>query len=163
MGVFKITAIMLMAVSIFISEQSYAGAASGSASVEIRQPVAVSQAVPLAFGLVSADSADVITLTPAGIVTSQNGATISSGSVSPGQFIAAGAANAAVIISFADGVLTGTGIDLAINNLVHGQGATPSFDASGALDFAVGGDLVINDGQTPGLYSGTYQVSVNYQ
>ncbi len=140
-----------------------ANAASGSASAEIRQPVVVSQTTPLSFGSISANGADIVTLSPAGTVSAQNGASISAGSAVPGRFDTAGSASAAVTISFANGSLTGTGAPMVINNLTHDGGATPSFGGDGTFSFAIGADLVIADDQAPGTYSGTYEVSVNYQ
>src|SRR5229473_59660 len=40
--------------------------------------------------------------------------------------------------------------------------AAPNFDGTANLNFAVGATLVINPNQTPGQYSGTYAVIVNY-
>lgn len=135
---------------------------TGSASVEILQPVLVSEVTPLNFGFISASNADTITLNADGSVSSLNGANIT-GTLTPGRFSAVGLANSNVSISFAAGTLSGTGDDMAVDNFTHNLGANPSFDSTGNLLFNVGADLEINDGQTPGAYSGTYQISINYQ
>lgn len=144
-------------------QQAFAESATGSASVEIRQPLVVSQTTPMNFGSVSAESADILTLTPAGAISSQNGARVGAGSIVPGQFLAVGSNNSAVTISFTNATLAGAGAPMTMNNLTHDAGSTPSFSADGKLAFAVGADLIINDAQAPGVYSGTYEVSVNYQ
>lgn len=145
-----------------ISHVSSAETVSGTASVEIRQPVALSQVQALEFGIISADAADTISVAPDGQFSSLNGATLS-GASNAGRFSAQGQADTAVIISFADGVLSGVGDSMVIRNFSHNVGASPRFDTDGALIFNVGADLVINASQLPGLYNGTYQVSVNYQ
>src|SRR6185312_3026392 len=40
--------------------------------------------------------------------------------------------------------------------------AAPVFDSAARLSFAVGATLVINPNQTPGQYTGTYAVTVNF-
>ena len=40
--------------------------------------------------------------------------------------------------------------------------AAPAFDGTANLNFAVGATLVINPNQTPGQYTGTYAVTVNF-
>jgi hypothetical protein len=60
-----------------------------------------------------------------------------------------------------------------VTNLVTGPGpamrlgaftnnAAPTFDGTANLSFAVGATLVINRNQTPGQYTGTYAVTVNF-
>lgn len=145
-----------------VSSTSFAETSTGTARVDIRQPVALSEILALNFGSISINGADTITLGSDGSISSLNGANIS-GVVNTGRFSAAGQANTNVTVSFASGLLSGAGDDLSLNNLTHSLGASPSFDAAGVLIFDVGADLAINDDQVPGVYTGTYQVSVNYQ
>lgn len=160
-GIFAVSCAAVIIIS--STPSAFAGSARGTASVEIRQPVAVSQQSGLDFGVLSVDQADVITLSPAGDVTTQNGANIVSGSTSPASFQVAGTAGSAISISFTDGTLSGAGQPMQVNNFTHDAGAGVQLDETGSLTFAVGADLSINDGQAPGQYDGTYQVSVNYQ
>lgn len=147
---------------ILISNTANAEDATGSASAEIRLPVAVSEVAPLNFGAISATaSADVLTLTPGGLVSSLNGA-ISSGST-PASFGVTGSPNSAVTISFVNGSVTNLGNNMSLNGFTHDAGVTPALAGDGSLLFAVGGDLNIGTSQAAGLYTGTYQVSVNYQ
>ncbi len=134
----------------------------GSASAEIRQALLVSQTLPLSFGVINTSSADVVTITPEGAVSAQNGAGVGGGG-SAGGFAATGSPNSAVTISFIDGSVAGVGAPMVVNNLTHDVGATPSFAGDGTLSFGVGADLVINEAQLPGVYTGAYQVAVDYQ
>lgn len=156
-------AIVAVCFSFAMMNNAYADTATGSASVEIRQALTMSETQALDFGTVSTNTADTVIISPAGIISSQNGSNILNGTGSAGRFTAVGSTNAAVTISFTGGVLNGIGSDMSINNLVHDSGDTPSFDTDGTLSFGVGGSLNINDNQLPGIYAGTYVVSVNYQ
>ena len=146
-----------------VPDFSLAATVTGTASAEIRQAIAVVQTSALNFGAISALQSDTITITPSGSISSQNGAKTEQGNASSGHFNAGGNPNTNVIISFTGGSLTGAGTPMEINNLTHDSGATPRFDGNGILSFQVGADLVINNDQATGLYTGTYEVSVNYQ
>jgi hypothetical protein len=154
---------VIMIASIAVSQLSLASTATGTASAEITQAVVVAQTAPLNFGVIQADSADVITLATNNVISTLNASTIVSGAPAAGQFNAAGIPNSAVTISFVSGVLSGSGVDMSIDNLLHDGGASPSFNPLGVLNFNVGADLSINAGQEVGIYTGNYQVSVNYQ
>lgn len=148
--------------SILFVSLSIAETDTGTARVEIRQPVVLSELAQLNFGIVSSNDADVITISSNGDISSLNGANIA-GASNAGRFAASGQANSNVTISFASGVVSGVGDDMVVNNFTHNLGSSPSFDGDGALAFDVGGDLQVNSSQIPGVYTGTYQVSLNYQ
>ena len=161
--ILSVSTIVCFGTLIFLTHSVQASSKSASASVEIFQQIAVSEPQSINFGSISAAAeGDTISIQPDGTVTTQNGSTISGGSVSPGQFAAAGSPNASINISFTDGTLTGSGPAMQISNFQHNAGGTPTFDEEGNITFNVGADLIINSGQVAGSYSGTYEVSISY-
>lgn len=59
--------------------------------------------------------------------------------------------------------LTGPGADMAINDVVSSpSGAGGQLGGSGSQTLSVGGALSVGSGQTPGNYSGSLTVTVNY-
>jgi hypothetical protein len=152
----------LIAFAIIPSHQTHAETATGTATAEIRQTVAVSQTAPLNFGIINTTSAETITIAPDSSISTLNGTSIS-GTPAAAAFSASGEPNNAVTISFTNGSIAGAGTPIPINNFAHNAGGSPTFAGDGTLSFAVGADLVINDGQAPGIYTGTYEVAVNYQ
>lgn len=59
--------------------------------------------------------------------------------------------------------LTGPGADMVINDVVSSpSGAGGQLGGSGSQTLSVGGELSVGSGQTPGNYSGSLTVTVNY-
>jgi len=137
---------------------------SGTANAILRAAISLVENTQLDFDTIDADVAgDTITITPAGTVTA-TGSSVASGSPAAGAWSATGDASAAVTVSFSVGdTLTGPGTAMPLNNFAHDAGGTPAFDGGGALAFAVGADLTVGAAQTAGTYSGSYDVTVDYQ
>lgn len=137
----------------------------GSAFAEIRQLVQITETQQLNFGTLYLQSgaAGVASLNVSGALNLTNAATQNGGLVQTGSFAASGTPNTAVSISFQDGVLNGNGSAMSITNLTHDAGTTPALNALGLIRFNVGADLEIGEDQPTGQYSGTYQVTIDYQ
>lgn len=59
--------------------------------------------------------------------------------------------------------LTGPGADMGINDFVSSPSGTGGqLSATGSQTLSVGGTLSVGSGQTPGDYSGSFTVTVNY-
>lgn len=119
--------------------------------------------VEMNFATVIADpDGDVIRLNPNGTIVASNGS-LFVGSPSAAQFTIKGRKNRAIFISFSSGdFLTGGGSKMALSNLRHDQGPSPSLGHNGKLTFKVGANLIIGARQASGVYSGTYLVTVDY-
>ncbi|WP_423127260.1 DUF4402 domain-containing protein [Gaoshiqia sp. Z1-71] len=65
-----------------------------------------------------------------------------------------------VTISYHDGATTHS---MDVNGFSHSAGVSPALDASGAADFYVGASLSVSANQPPGLYQGSFNVTVAYE
>ncbi len=149
----------------FTSQPSHATTTSGSATVEILQLIQISEVQGMDFGTILTNNglADTISLSTAGNLTAGSSSS-HSGSISrSGQFSANGTPNSTLSISFQDALLSGGGSTITVSNFTHNAGATPTLDASGTLIFNVGADLTLSENQAVGVYSGSYQITINYQ
>jgi hypothetical protein len=112
----------LMLAVIVSTNTANAENATGTATAEIRQTVAVAQTAPLNFGTINTTSAETVTIAPDNTVTTLNGASIS-GSPTAAAFAASGTPNTAVTVSFTDGVVSGAGTPIPVNNFATMQAA----------------------------------------
>ncbi len=140
--------------------------ANGSATVLAPLSIVADAAAEMNFGDVSgdADAVTTVVLTPAGAVSSADGAGIFGGTPSGGNFDVTGAGTLTYDITLPlDGVVTlaGPGTAMSVDSFT-----TPAASLSltaGAGTFDVGATLTINAAQAAGVYTGTYDVTVNYQ
>lgn len=158
---------IFLVVIVVVTHAQFANATNtvGTASAQIVQSIEVSEVQDLQFGALSLQGThgDVITLNTSGVISTST-ANIVQGTLSQNAiFNAMGEPNALISLSFQNGFLTGAGSPMSIENFTHDAGASPQLNALGLLIFNVGADLEINDHQSVGNYSGTYQVTVNYQ
>jgi hypothetical protein len=99
-------------------------------------------------------------LTTSGTI-SGSGGFIFRGRPTPGAFNARGMPNHPTNVSFSSGnLVTGPGPAMRLGAFTNN--AAPVFDSAARLSFTVGATLVINPNQTPGQYTGTYAVTVNF-
>jgi uncharacterized protein DUF4402 len=133
----------------------------GRASATIAQGIVVTETVPMSFAAVAPPPlGGAIVLTTAGTLTSAAGF-VFRGTPAPGTFNARGVPNHPTSVTFSTGSLvTGPGPAMRLGAFTNN--AAPTFDSTASMNFAVGATLVINPNQTPGEYSGTYAVTVNF-
>lgn len=142
-----------------------ANTATGQAHAEIVRSIELSETQAMNFGKIALNggAADIVKLNTNGSISSSSANLISGSTVQNAIFSTNGSPNSVVSVSFEDGFLTGAGSAISLKNFTHNAGATPTLSGAGILTFAVGADLHINENQDTGAYSGTYQVTVNYQ
>ena len=131
---------------------------NGTASVTIKELVQVSETQAMDFGTIYVQSGQAQTITvgtDGTLSTGENGQS--------GIFAATGVPNSAITISFSNSELRAGAETLPLKNFTHDAGASPKFNSSGALEFKIGADIEISQNQAAGTYTGTYQLSVNYQ
>jgi hypothetical protein len=145
------------------SSAAMAGSATGHASATILPAITVTENTQINFGKVAVDSsAQCVVISAAGAVTCPSQYTCT-GSPTAGAFTATGQASTAVTLSFSTGdTLTGPGTAMGLGSFTNNAGGSPSIGAGGTLAFAVGASLAVGANQTPGSYTGTYTVTVNY-
>ena len=133
----------------------------GRASATIVQGIVVTEAVPMSFAAVAPPpSGGAIVLSTAGTIKSSGGFAFR-GTPAPGAFNARGLPHHPTSVSFSTGnLVTGPGPAMRLGAFTNN--AAPNFDGTANLNFAVGATLVINPNQTPGQYTGTYAVTVNF-
>ena len=143
------------------TQVAFATTERGRASATVVPAILVTEAVPMSFAAVAPPpSGGTIVLTTAGTIRSSRGF-VFRGTLAPGAFNARGAPHHPASVSFsATNLVTGPGHAMRLGAFTNN--AAPVFDATAKLNFVVGATLVVNRNQTPGQYTGTYAVIVNY-
>lgn len=143
--------------------------ASATASAVIIAPLSITQVSDLHFGVIwRGATAGVVTVTPGNVRSSTGGVTLSG--LAPvntaASFTISGEPGRAITITLPPHPAGITIIDGANNMVVNNFQSTP---AAGAYTLAdanttlnVGADLNVGAGQASGTYTGTFNVSVNY-
>lgn len=146
---------------VLLSPTTLATTERGHASATVLQWIAVTEARPMSFAAVAPPPAGgTIVLSPAGTVSSSAGFAFR-GTPAAGSFRAHGLPDLPASVSFSSGdMVTGPGPAMRVGAFTNNAMAT--FDSAANLTFAVGATLVVNPHQTPGQYSGTYVVTVNF-
>jgi len=158
-----IAGIAVASASIYSS--AFAATVTGSASATVLTPIEIVVGTnAMNFGDVAGDK-DIdttVVLTTAGATSSPDGAS-AAGSPTAGDFTVNGSGTLAYTIdAIADTTLTGPGAAMTVSAFTDSLGGVGAL-TGGTQDFTVGATLTINAGQVAGAYSGTYDVTVNYQ
>lgn len=135
-----------------------------AASVSWAQSMTATQA--LAFGSFAAGTGGTVAISAAG-VRSPGGDVIlvSSGSGSAASFNVSGTPNATYAISLpANGVvsLTSGSNSMAVNNFTSNPASSGQLSGGGSQTLMVGATLSVGSNQATGTYSGSFNVTVNY-
>ena len=140
-----------------------AATAPGTATANIVQALTIAENEQLDFAtIIPGGAAATVQVSTAGTRTCGGGLTCS-GTTTAGAFTATGTPNQSVTISTD---ATATLISGANNMSVAGiapSAASGTLSAGGILTFTVGGTLTVGASQAAGVYSGSYNVNVNYQ
>jgi Mat/Ecp fimbriae major subunit len=148
--------------------QAVSPASQATASAKIYRPLTIALVQNLDFGTVvlagsGSWSGEVVSMSQAGAVTCGGGTNLScSGSPQAAKYHLVGSNNAVVTISSPGFNLTGPGTLAFTPNAP----ATVNLGASGAstgVDFAIGGSITLASTTPDGLYSGTFNVTADYQ
>jgi Mat/Ecp fimbriae major subunit len=156
-----------LAVSVLLVSAGTANAASGGATVQIVNAIALSNTVGLNFGqVIGGSGASVVTVTPGGVRTLTSGtAILAGGTVTAASFAVTGGIGAAYTVTLPATVdLTSDANTLTITSVTSSPtGAAGLLDSSGNQTLLVGGVLAIPAGPAAsGIYSGTFDVTVAY-
>ncbi len=136
------------------------------AAARIMTILAIDNTTTLHFGdIVPSGTEGTVTVTPAGVRSSTGGVTLLEQVTThtAAVFDVDGEENLYYTVSLpADAVvsLTGAGDPMAVNTFTHNS--TEQLDASGEETFNVGATLSVGINQDPGLYEGTFDVTVTY-
>jgi len=156
-------AIGLLATTPAFAQAGPQSTANATADAEIVAPIAVANTAPLSFGRLAAyHSASTVSVDASGNLTPSNPGMVIAGSTgSAAAFNVTGAVGLAYTTSIPASVsLTGTGTPMSAS--LSKSGGAANLDASGADSFKVIGTLTVGADQTPGAYSGSFTVGVQY-
>lgn len=120
----------------------------------------------LAFGSFAAGSGGSVTVSAGGMRSAGGGvALLSAGAGTAAQFAVSGDANLTYAISLpGNGVvsLTSGSNSMTLNNFTSSPNLTGALSVGGSQTLAVGATLSVGSNQASGSYSGTFDVTVNY-
>ena len=149
-----------------------ATSATATATAEVLSTLTVSADSALNFGQIAANTGGTVTVNADGTVAS-SGSLVSTGTRAPAGFTVTGTNGASVVVSLPTSAATlslqgWSGAGPAPSMSLAGFNSNPggSFQLSpstGSATFNVGGTLTVASGQVAGVYSGTFDVSVEYQ
>ncbi len=132
-------------------------------------PTAVVKEADLDFGgFYTGPVAGTITVTPAAARTTTGGIALSPATFKPAHFICVGGRNQKVSISLPTAPVTlarsGGGASMTVSNFARsGHATNPRLNNTGRMDLYVGGRLNVAASQMPGDYSGSFNVTVNFE
>ncbi len=155
-----IIAASLFAVTSFLVSGDRAEAITAGASAQIAIPVTISETTALNHGTVTASgSLGTVDITTAGARSVTGGVAELGGTVSQGIFAVTGETNTAFTTTMdATSSLSGPGTAM----IATLSNDAPSNLSSGSATINVGSSLAVAASQTPGAYTGTFSITVNY-
>jgi Domain of unknown function (DUF4402) len=150
--------------------------APANAEIAVVRPLSFIKVDDLNFGkIIPANVAGKVTVTPAGVRSSTNGIVLVSNTYQPASFAGDGTVNQRVDISLGSNTinLTGPGAPMQVNTFVIGSTPTAVLtttplrfrisSATGIFQFPVGATLNVGANQAPGVYNGTWSITLQYQ
>jgi len=164
----KIYSAVLAGTAVLAATLSATGAEAATASATARARVLRALTLtndnrPLDFGaVVAVATPGTVTIDSAGTRSACTGGISCSGSVSAALFDLTGTATEVVTIDAAASVTLTSGLNTMSATLSESTTST-TLDATGAGSFAVGGTLTVAANQAEGVYTGTFNVTANYQ
>ena len=151
-------------------------AEQGRSQVGVVTPLSFIQTEELSFGqIIASNTAGTVTVAPNGSRTRTGNITLLGASHQPAEFAGMGTFNQRVQVSLGSNsiFLTGPGVRMRARTFVIGSTPTAVLTttptvfriagATGAFRFPVGATLEVGANQAPGIYRGTWTITLNYQ
>jgi len=148
-----------------ITNNAHAESAVATVNVTVVRFMSIVNISSLDFGVVSVGS------TAGSVVISNDGLRFSTGGVdispsdpaSPAKFIAAGSPNSSYFVYLPQSVqLVDQNGNTILLNQLQASSLSGQLDANGNLDLSVGGQINLDANQSPGNYSGTLVIELDY-
>jgi hypothetical protein len=166
----KVYRFLAITVVILAFSANVFGQATNTAGARIIAPITITSDVNMHFGTIARGTvASTILLTPAGARSVATGDAALSGLApahAAGSFTVSGEPTAGYSITLPlDGTVTlaGPGPSMGVNGFTSNPSGTGTIGAGGTQTLTVGATLSVGAAtQTSGNYSGTFQVTVNY-
>jgi hypothetical protein len=162
----------------FANAPAFAGVTQGATEVAIVENLTLVRTEQLDFGgIIAGTTAGTVVVSPLGVRTATGGAVLAGGAPQAAAFAGRGRRNQLMTITFGapsititrgGGTQTMTVDSFTINNPPSATLAVagPRYRISatnGFFEFPVGATLRVGANQTPGLYTGTFSMTANYQ
>ncbi len=148
------------------STETLAASATANANATIVTPIAIAVGADLEFGSVAAGAAaSVVRISTAGArsLVSGDATLVSGGTIQAGSFDVTGAASTGYDVTLPASItITAGANNMTVNTFVSSVGASSTLSGAGAETFTVGADLQVGATQAAGSYTGTFNVTVNY-
>lgn len=151
----------------FATSASAAATATATATAEILSSLTLTADSALDFGLIAPNTGGSVTVNADSSV-SQTGGVISTGTRAPAGFTVTGTNGASVVVTLpaapVDLTRSGGTETMSLGGFNTNPGGAFQLSATtGQANFTVGGTLTVGANQVAGVYSGTFDVSVEYQ
>ena len=133
----------------------------------ISNPITLAKQLDLDFGEISPSAGDTTVVVTTASATTGSTASLVGGTPQAAQFDVGGLALRSYTVTLPlDGVVTiddaGAGVAMAVDGFNHDAGGTPALGAGGTDTFNVGATLTVNGDQLSGAYTGSFDVTVDY-
>lgn len=148
-----------------VSNAAYAATEQADATVQVLAAVQLSAVTDLDFGVVAASAAGgTVTLNAAAAATPSSVGVIAISGGAPGSFQVTQATNGELIdLTVGNPApLSGPGPDIALSGLTLSN-ASITFNSASLQTVYVGGTISLNPNQPAGTYTGTFDVTAEYQ
>ena len=164
MKIVRSSVVALAVASAGVFGSAHAATGTANASAVILTPISITKNVDLAFGDVYPDAAaaGTVTVDAAGTRSAGGAAALGATAGAAAQFAVSGEASAAYTITLPAAAVTLTsGADTMTVDAFSTDG-TGTLDGTGNENINVGATLNVGVNQPAGTYSGTFDVTVNY-
>lgn len=162
----RLAVVGMIAAASFASSAQAATTATGTATAEVLSSLTVTAVDDLRFGQIAANTGGTVTVNADSTVAS-TGALVSTGTRGPASFDVVGTPSTMVIVTLPAAAVNLTRVSGTETMSLNGFNTDPNgafqLDASGLGSFTVGGTLNVGNAQVAGQYTGTFDVSVEYQ
>jgi hypothetical protein len=154
-------------VSIVAAPIAKAATATANATATVMTPISISKTADLRFGKFSALTGGTVVISTAG-ARSATGAVVLSTTDAGGaaSFSVSGDANATYAVTLPNAATITHSVDntktMSIGTFTSNPSGTGTLSGAGAQTLSVGATLTVGNAQTVGSYTGTFDVSVEY-
>lgn len=146
------------------SGNALAASATANATATVMQSIAISKTTDLAFGSFSPNaSGGTVVMSTAGARSATGTVALATSTTSAAAFNVTGTANATYAITLPTSTtISNGGTTMTVDTFTSNPSGTGTLSAGGSQTLAVGATLHVGASQASGSYTGTFNVSVDY-
>jgi len=148
-----------------LGANTYAASDTGTATATVMTPISISADTALDFGAFAPSTGGTVTIATDGARSSSGVVPSSTDTGNNGVFTVTGQASATYAITLpSDGTVTITSgaNSMDVDTFTSNPSGTGTLSGGGSQTLNVGATLTVGSGQAAGSYSGTFDVSVEY-